>query len=57
MSQLLSFVWEKFSPFWSMLSNQSIDAHVTEFYAIFSQFMRNNFWRPAKFQMLFDKTQ
>ena len=40
-----------------MLLNQSIDAHVTEFYAIFAQFMRNNFWRPAKFQMLLDEAQ
>ena len=57
MSQLLSFVREKFSPFWSMLSNQGIDTHVTEFYAIFAKRMRNNFCRPAKVQMLFDETQ
>ena len=43
--------------FWSMLSNQGIDTRVTEFYAIFTQCMRNNFWRPAKFHMLFDEAQ
>lgn len=50
-------VYEPFSPFGAMLFDDRINTCITEFYAVFTQFMRNNFRRPPNFQAPLDKIQ